>query len=84
MPLDADKIKQRWHERDGSARVTRRDLRDGRPDPPPVEGSPCERCGDLTTEIACHFLDYWICPKCASFFVNLARWAERMRVSTAV
>jgi hypothetical protein len=82
--MDLDKLKTKWKEHQGQAKVNRRDLREGRPEAPPVEGSPCERCGDWTPEIACHFLDYWICPKCASFFVNLARWAERMRVSTAV
>jgi hypothetical protein len=56
-----------------------------RPEPserPPVEGSPCERCNELTPEIGCIFADYWVCPRCAAFFDGLRRYAANVLSAT--
>ncbi len=79
MSLDIAKLKEHWRTHQGQVRVRRRDLRDGRPELPPVEGSPCERCGEWTPEIACLFVDYWLCPRCVAFFAGLTRWAAQMQ-----
>lgn len=73
-----ERVKQRWRQRRGTAKHVHRDLRDGRPEAPPVEGSPCERCGDWTPDITCILGGYWLCPRCASFFDGLRKWSERV------
>lgn len=78
-------IRERWREK-RIERNARGHQQKRRPEPcelSPVEGSSCERCGDLTPEIACLFVDYWLCPKCVVFFEGLARYAKLTTVSKA-
>lgn len=69
--MDLEKLKAKWRERQGQAKVSHRDLRQGRPEPPPLEGSYCQRCDELTPDITCVYLDYWLCPRCAAFHEGL-------------
>lgn len=53
-------------------------LRDGRPPPPEERGSPCQRCGETTEEIACVLRDYWVCPECRRAHEALAAYGWRV------
>ena len=56
-------------------------LRDGRPEHPPERGSVCERCGDVTEEIQCFRVDYWLCPGCLMFHQGIEIKAALMAPS---
>lgn len=76
---------ERWRQRSRAVRAVGnsiRDLRRGRPGPPPPEiGSLCERCGGLTEEIQCAFADYWLCSSCLAFFRGMAAWSSKVRLA---
>lgn len=83
--MDLEKLKAKWRQKSSEILVPpcERTLQTNRPpppkpEPPPLEGSYCQRCGDLTPEIRCVYMDYWICPRCASFHIGLIGYASRV------